>query len=234
MILPARFRERSYRWICPTTRRPLSVKFAIDTELAESIEVRFGVPAHMNVGGGKVIIRTHADYVELSQRGITLHNGALSVDYSGIVSQARSTLTPIAQHLITQAGAGADLRAKVASIVGLAQAVRYEIPEDGADGTNKLSFRTPLAVLSSGGGDCDSKVCLAAAMLKSVGIASVATVLGRCHALLGVELPTKSGDAMITLHGRRFVVTEATTLVPIGFCGAEEVIHGAAFRGRIL
>jgi hypothetical protein len=234
MQLPDRYRKCAYRWICPTTRRSLSAKFAIDTELAESIEARFGIPAHMQVGGGRVAIRSHADYAELSARGITLYNGVLSVDYSGIAAQSMSTLLPLAQHLIAQAGAGADLRAKVAAVLGLAQAVRYEIPQDAPDGTSKLSFRTPLALLSRGGGDCDSKVCLAAAMLKSVGLASVAIVLGRHHAMLGVELPTQSGDAAIALEGRSYVVTEATTPVPIGFCGAEEVTHGAAFRGRAI
>jgi len=234
MHLPDRYRQCAYRWTCPTTRCGLSAKFAIDTVLAESIESRFGIPAHMQVSGGRVAIRSSADYKSLAARGITIYEGALSVDYTGIAAQSMSTLLPLAQHLIGQAGPGADIRAKVAAIVGLAQVVRYEIPEDAPDGTSKLSFRTPLALLARGGGDCDSKVCLAAAMLKSVGLASVAIVLGRHHAMLGVEIPTRSGDAAIALDGRSYVVTEATTSVPIGYCDPVEVVHGAAFRGRII
>lgn len=212
----------------------MSASFAIDTQLAESIEARFGVPKHMLTHDGGIVLRSRTDLDALAARGITIHNGRVSVDYTGIAAQSLGTLLPLAQHLIAQAGPGAELRAKVATVVGLAQVTRYEIPEDAADGTGKLSFRTPLALLARGAGDCDSKVCLAAAMLKSVGLASVAIIVGRSHALLGVEIPTRSGDAAIALNGRCYVVTEATTPVPIGFCGPDEVTHGTAFSGIVI
>jgi hypothetical protein len=229
-MLPAGFQLCSYQWRCPTTGVSLSARFGIDVALADSIEKRFGVPPHMQVGGNQVRIGGQDDLRLLSARGIVVDGMGLRVDYSGIASGSASVLVPLAQHLISQVGVGADTRAKVAAIVGLAQATRYEIPEDSEDGTGKLSFRTPLAMLARGAGDCDSKVCLAAAMIRSVGLAKVALVSGRQHALLGVAIPTRSGDAAIGLDGTTFVVTEATALVPIGSCGSDEVAYGSAFR----
>lgn len=229
-MLPSGFRLCCYQWRCPTTGVSLSARFGIDVALADSIENRFGIPPHMQAAGNQVRIGSQNDLALLAARGIVVDGNGLRVDYAGIASGSAAVLVPLAQHLISQMGAGADTRAKVAAIVGLAQAIRYEIPEDSADGTCKLSFRTPLAMLARGAGDCDSKVCLAASMIRSVGLAKVALVAGRQHALLGVAIPTRSGDAAIGLDGTAYVVTEATALVPIGSCGSDEVAHGSSFR----
>ena len=187
------------------------------------------MPPHMLAGANQIRVGGQDDLRLLATRGIVVDGNGLRVDYSSIASESASVLVPLAQHLISQIGVVADARAKVAAIVGLAQAIRYEIPEDSANGTGKLSFRTPLAMLTRGAGDCDSKVCLAAAMIRAVGLAKVALVGGRQHALLGVAIPTRSGDAAIGLDGTTYVVTETTVLVPIGSCSANEINFGSEF-----
>ena len=229
-IQPAnRYQRFQKKWECPTTGRTFSVKFDINTDLADAIESRFGLPAHMLTSNG-VRISSPSDVTLLASRGISIQGNILSVDYKGIAEQAKGTLLPLARHLVAQCGANAEMRAKVAAIVGLAQVTAYELPDDGPDGTGKLGFRTPLALLARGAGDCDSKVCLAASMLKAVGLASVAIVYGRNHALLGVEIAKRSGDASIVYEKSTYVVTEVTMLAPIGKCHPDEIKFGSSYR----
>lgn len=77
----------------------------------------------------------------------------------------------------------------------------------------------PLAVAVDGGGDCDSRGLLLAALLNHLGIDSVLMVSERFgHSLVGVDLD--GPGARFGLDGRSFVVAETTARVGLGMIDA--------------
>lgn len=219
----------AFHWTCATTGTRLFATGRIDMPLAVRLDEEFGVPESMKSGNCIVRPSSGADLDRLRNRGIHVEDAVIRPDYVKIAARAAPYLLPLARSIVAQLPPGADVRSRVAALVGLVQVVRYAVPPDCVEGRLTLGLRTPLLTLAMGEGDCDSKACLAAALLRSVSICDVALVIGRGHALLGAAVPHRSGDAAIVMNQRNYVVTEVTTLCALGKIDREEALAGREY-----
>lgn len=94
------------------------------------------------------------------------------------------------------------------------------IPYDTLSANRGEGFSTPLKFLYENKGDCDTKLVIINATIKSLypDIKTVAIILPN-HVLLGVALPdTKNSDKKVSFNGITYVLTETAgpALVPLG------------------
>lgn len=221
--LPFYFQRKENAWVCPTTHDFYKVSYAIDTKLSEKIESNFGIQNVVVKNENHQILLKPEQIHDLSKVGIVMEKNLIRVDYAGIAQNSATVLAPITKNLLNQVRYTKNLRHCVAAVAGLAQSLNYDVPDNYDKNTYKLGFRTPLEVLVKGSGDCDSRVCLAASMLKSVNLAQMVQVNIKGHSLLGVKLPIQSGDFSLIFELEQYVLIECTNLLPIGSCDLNSV-----------
>ena len=136
---------------------------------------------------------------------------AIKQDHVRIALESRSELAPLAEQLKQQGSTETEARQKtVAHMLDFVQSIPYQLL-DSQSGRQGKGFLTPRQVLEQNQGDCDSKVTLMAAMLAQLfPELKQAMVFVPGHALLGVALPAKPGEATLNREGETYLLMEPT------------------------
>ncbi|MGY6038374.1 transglutaminase domain-containing protein [Aeromonas sp. AE23HZ002T15] len=136
---------------------------------------------------------------------------AIKQDHVRIALESRAELAPLADQLKRQGTTEVEARQQtVAFMLDFVQAIPYRLL-DSQSGRAGKGFLTPRQVLEQNAGDCDSKVTLMAAMLAQLfPELPQAMVFVPGHALLGVALPARSGDAVLNWEGQTYLLMEPT------------------------
>ena len=143
----------------------------------------------------------------------TAPDGAATIkqDHVRIALESRSELAPLAEQLKQQGSTETEARQKTtAHMLDFIQAIPYQLL-DSQSGRQGKGFLSPRQVLEQNQGDCDSKVTLMAAMLAQLfPELKQAMVFVPGHALLGVALPAKPGEATLSWEGETYLLMEPT------------------------
>ncbi|CAM4169880.1 transglutaminase domain-containing protein [Aeromonas bestiarum] len=136
---------------------------------------------------------------------------AIKQDHVRIALESRTELAPLADQLKQAGTTETEARQKtVAHMLGFIQAIPYQLL-DSQSGRSGKGFLSPRQVLEQNRGDCDSKVTLMAAMLAQLfPELKQAMVFVPGHALLGVALPAKPGEATLSWEGETYLLMEPT------------------------
>lgn len=186
----------------------------------------------------------------LAKHGIEVEGGTIRAKFSWLVAQTAPELRALSQAVaeqwrraVTEAeerGGHASGDAREPGKVGegspgniprsrddvealasfVQRAIPYaDVPLNG-DEHERCGVRTPGPTLSRGG-DCDSKVLLLAAMIRSIDpsvplLAVSLTVAGRPHMMLGVGVEPHDCSAILDYQRRRYVLIETTSALGVG------------------
>lgn len=136
---------------------------------------------------------------------------AIKQDHVRIALESRSELAPLAEQLKQQGSTETEARQKTtAHMLDFVQAIPYQLL-DSQSGRQGKGFLSPRQVLEQNQGDCDSKVTLMTAMLAQLfPELKQAMVFVPGHALLGVALPAKPGEATLSWEGETYLLMEPT------------------------
>ena len=136
---------------------------------------------------------------------------AIKQDHVRIALESRAELAPLADQLKRQGTTETEARQKtVEYILDFVQAIPYRLL-DSQSGRSGKGFLSPRQVLEQKRGDCDSKVTLMAALLaQRFPELKQAMVFVPGHALLGVALPAKPGEATLSRAGETYLLMEPT------------------------
>jgi hypothetical protein len=136
---------------------------------------------------------------------------AIKQDHVRIALESRTELAPLADQLKQTGTTETEARQKtVAHMLGFIQAIPYQLL-DSQSGRSGKGFLSPRQVLEQNRGDCDSKVTLMAAMLAQLfPELKQAMVFVPGHALLGVALLAKPGEATLSWEGETYLLMEPT------------------------
>ncbi|HEH9404579.1 transglutaminase domain-containing protein [Aeromonas bestiarum] len=136
---------------------------------------------------------------------------AIKQDHVRIALESRTELAPLADQLKQAGTTETEARQKTAAhMLGFIQAIPYQLL-DSQSGRSGKGFLSPRQVLEQNRGDCDSKVTLMAAMLAQLfPELKQAMVFVPGHALLGVALPAKPGEATLSWEGETYLLMEPT------------------------
>lgn len=136
---------------------------------------------------------------------------AIKQDHVRIALESRAELAPLADLLKRQGESELAARQQtVAFMLDFVQTIPYRLL-DSQSGRAGKGFLTPRQVLEQNAGDCDSKVTLMAALLAQLFPAlPQVMVFVPGHALLGVALPAKPGDAVLEWQGQTYLLMEPT------------------------
>ena len=103
-------------------------------------------------------------------------------------------------------------------VLGFIQNIPYITLESRITSSGK-NFKPPLRLLWENQGDCDSKVTLAASLLRALmPRVNLALIFMDNHALIGIDIKPKKNDIAIVLNNITYVVAEVSgpDLLPIG------------------
>ena len=132
-------------------------------------------------------------------------DGDMRCVYENVIARSERDLAPLVALLTAHRDAGkasaADL---IFLVVSFVQSIPYSIPDD-----EPFQVLPPALVLARGKGDCDSKVVLAHALLRQIGVDSIVlSSNAHAHAMLGIAVPTVGKK--IRYQGRDYAFTEMT------------------------
>lgn len=193
-------------------RRPM----AVDTV---GIHYSLSGPSELLDDAGRQIRQTLKDsqarYATAYLRRID--GNTITVDYVEATRRYVRTMWPLAQALLAVAG-GADERSRVALALSYFQAVPYDELSDRVR-NGGYDYAPPPTLTDLNRGDCDSKSVALACVLRAVTpgrLSAMALMPG--HAILGVDLPWREGDAWVRREGRVFIGLEAAgpAMAPVG------------------
>jgi len=193
-------------------RRPM----AVDTV---GISYRLNGPQHLLADANQQVKQTieqnKARYTSAYLRRVD--GNTISVDYVAATRRYARALWPLAQAMLAIAG-GADERARVALALSFFQAIPYDELTDRVR-NGGYDFAPPPTLLDINRGDCDSKAVALACVLRAVAPgrrSAMATMPG--HAILGIDVPWREGDAWVRRDGRVFIALEAAgpAMAPVG------------------
>ena len=158
----------------------------------------------------------------------------ISVDYVVAMRRYVRAMWPLAQALLAVAG-GADERGRVALALSFFQAIPYDELRDRVR-NGGYDFAPPPTLLELNRGDCDSKAVALACVLRAVTpgrLSAMATMPG--HAILGVDVPWREGDAWVRQRGRVFIALEPAgpAMAPVGKVAPETARYLDAQRFSI-
>jgi len=189
---------------------------AVDTM---GISYRLNGPQHLLADANQqvklTIEQNKARYTSAYLRRV--EGNTISVDYVAAARRYARALWPLAQAMLAIAG-GADERARVALALSFFQAIPYDELSDRVR-NGGYDFAPPPTLLDINRGDCDSKAVALACVLRAVAPgrrSAMATMPG--HAILGVDVPWREGDAWVRRDGRVFIALEAAgpAMAPVG------------------
>ena len=135
---------------------------------------------------------------------------AIKPDHIRYLNESQRALIPVAQALFDKVGPNRESKEYVNLMLSWIQSIPYNelVEKSVSRGSGYLS---PIEVLNSNIGDCDSKTTLAATVLKSLlPRLSMAIVYVPGHALLAANLPRSDLEQTIEIEGMRYVLLEPT------------------------
>ncbi len=149
-----------------------------------------------------------AAYAEaLEERGLMERSDGVSVDHARMAREYAGSVQPLALALADGLSTGsraseADARTFLERALAFTQSIPYR-----AGGSRGV--KTPIGVLWTNRGDCDSKTTLLLALLHAAypRVPSAVVYVPR-HALAAVGLSPQQGDATLEGDGRRWVLAE--------------------------
>ena len=129
------------------------------------------------------------------------------LDYARIANQSVTGLLPLARAFKNSAESD---RERVANALHFFQNIPYnDLTQGKVRGFR--GFSPPLELISENLGDCDSKTTAMMGLLQTLAPKlKIALFLVPKHALLGVELPAKKGEATYSYQGVTYVLMEPT------------------------
>lgn len=135
------------------------------------------------------------------------------IDYGRIVSYYAPILRPVA-HALSSATNGGGANGRLALALALLQTIPYDALET-RDVESGFDFVTPPTLFDTNKGDCDSKAVALAAILRTlIDNARQVMVLLPQHAVLGIELPARGGEATLVHGGRQYLLLEPAGPAP--------------------
>jgi hypothetical protein len=152
--------------------------------------------------------------------------------FTALFQQLREEEGSLLQPLIDRLQAARESLGKsrdwlLVAIICMVQNMPYELIRE-----NTVEVRSPVATLSRGGGDCDSKSLLAAILLHLAGYqVGVVSSSREKHAMLAILLDQPTG-ATITVGDRVYTIVEMTALRPIGQVTVSRTQRRVAALGR--
>ena len=160
-------------------------------------------------------------------RVMEVQPGVLSYDHALVVAERARAVAPLAAAL--REGTTTD-RAFVARALSFVQAIPYQRGKRGKD----AGFQHPLALLTRNKGDCDGKAALFLALLRAeLPELPIAMVYVPGHALVGVGLPSRQGDATFKHNGKVFVFAEPVGPAAHPLGSADKKSRKSARRGQV-
>lgn len=141
-------------------------------------------------------------------------------DHARIIRDYVGPMRPVGKAIVDQSGAR-DTRQTADAVLNFIQAIPYDLLEDRTT-SNGAGFTTPFGLLLQNRGDCDTKTVALAAILRGLyPKLRMMVVYTHQHAFIGLAVPAQSGDRIITVNRRTYVLAEPAGpgLIPIGQLG---------------
>lgn len=142
---------------------------------------------------------------------------AIKPDHLLIAKQSVDMMQPIREQILTQYQ-NYNIREITNYVLHWIQSIPYNKLESRVSSSG-AGFLPPVQLLYKNQGDCDSKVTLTAAILRSLmPRIEIALVFIDNHALIGLQIPSLTGEATINVDGLQYVLAEPTgpALYPLG------------------
>lgn len=131
-------------------------------------------------------------------------------DHLRYLRESRELLMPVAQAFFEELGTGGDTRDYVGLLLSWIQNIPYNVLEDRLI-SNGAGYSSPVEVLTTNLGDCDSKTTLAAALMRALfPNLKMAILYLPNHALLAANVANKETDEFIEIDGYKYVLLEPT------------------------
>ncbi len=146
-----------------------------------------------------------------------LDEGRIMIDFAAATRALQEPMRTVAKALGATPGIADDDRARVTLALAFFQQVPYaalgDVARRGGD------FLPGPALLAQNRGDCDSKAVALAAVLRTyTPWRKLAIIVMPGHAVLGVDLPARSGEQTVRAQARQYVALEPAgpAMAPVG------------------
>jgi hypothetical protein len=143
-------------------------------------------------------------------------------DHLRIARDYVAPLRSVGRALAEQSGARTQ-RQMIDTVLNFVQSIPYDTLEDRTT-SNGAGFVTPFGLLAGNRGDCDSKSVLMLALLRGLyPQLPLIMVYTHEHAFVGIKTEAQSGDRIIRIQNRVYVLAEPAGpgLLPLGQLGHE-------------
>ena len=141
----------------------------------------------------------------------TTHENVVGIkpDHVRIANTAVKALKPI-KPIVLEEVSIKNIRRVTNYVLGFVQNIPYSTLESRLTSSG-AGFNTPLKLIWENQGDCDSKVTLTAAMLRTLmpRIKMVLVYIDQ-HAFIGIDLPAQADEVTIDVDGVTYVLAEPT------------------------
>lgn len=186
-------------WILPDRPPSYRVGYALDLAEQRSVQQAFSAWAK-SMGHSS---RSARSFAWSPPPGCV---GDMRCVYENVIARSERDLAPLVALLTAHRDAGkASSEDLVVLVISFVQAIPYSVPSD-----EPFEVLPPALVLARGKGDCDSKVVLAHALLRQIGVDSIVlSSHAHAHAMLGIAVPTVGKK--IRYQGRDYAFTEMTS-----------------------
>ncbi|WOF81825.1 hypothetical protein P5704_023790 (plasmid) [Pseudomonas sp. FeN3W] len=158
-----------------------------------------------------------------------LVDGEIRLDYKEIVDTSTSLLGPVASIMT-------DTRVSTRENIERYLPFLQNIPYDRLDGDEEFGLYTPMHMLITNKGDCESKQLALATMIRSQYPTADMIMLGLVdHMVIGVAIAPQVGDQTFMHQGRLYVLMDATgpALSKPGHLSEREVKRLSAGEGIV-
>ena len=160
---------------------------------------------------GREYDRAESEY--LRDNFLVAEGRKVFIDYGRVVGYYAPILRPVA-HALASASNGTGVNGRLALALALLQTIPYDALET-RDVESGFDFVTPPTLFDTNKGDCDSKAVALAAILRTlIDNARQVMVLLPQHAVLGIELPARGGEATLSHGGRQYLRLEPAGPAP--------------------
>jgi len=146
----------------------------------------------------------------------------IKVDHRSIANDSVLDLKPL-KPLILEKVSIKNIRKVTNYVLGFIQSIPYATLEDRMTSSG-AGFNPPLKLLWENQGDCDSKMTLAAAILRSLmPRIEMALIYIDQHAFIGIAIPAEAGETTIHHEGIDYLLADPTgpAVLPLGKLGPE-------------
>ncbi len=155
----------------------------------------------------------------------------IKVDHVRIANGNVMDLKPLKPTILEKASIQ-NVREVTNFVLGFVQSIPYATLENRLTSSG-AGFNPPLKVLWENQGDCDSKMTLTAALLRSLmPRIEMALIFIDQHAFIGIAIPANTGETSVEYQGINYLLAEPTgpMLLPLGKLAPESEL--AINQGR--